>query len=63
MTDWHSLITNYELVPSVREQRLVEKSRYYELRIILMLLTQTGGAFNFLENEPDIYSLDDGEHI
>jgi hypothetical protein len=63
MTDWHSLITNYELVPSVREQRLVKKSRYYELRIILMLLTQTGGAFNFLENEPDIYSLDDGEHI
>jgi hypothetical protein len=29
----------------------------------LMLLAQTGGAFNFLENEPDIYSLDDGEPI
>jgi hypothetical protein len=29
----------------------------------LMLLSQTGGAFNFLENEPDIYSLDDGEPI
>ncbi|MHC5741015.1 MAG: hypothetical protein ACYTXT_03735 [Nostoc sp.] len=29
----------------------------------LMLLTQTGGAFNFLESEPDIYSLDDGEPI
>ncbi|MEH2348162.1 MAG: hypothetical protein V7K55_09195 [Nostoc sp.] len=29
----------------------------------LILLAQTGGAFNFLENEPDIYSLDDGEPI
>ena len=29
----------------------------------LMLLAQTGGAFNFLENELDIYSLDDGEPI
>lgn len=29
----------------------------------LMLLTQTGGTFNFLENEPDIYSLNDGEPI
>ncbi|MHC5595540.1 MAG: hypothetical protein ACYTXC_06175 [Nostoc sp.] len=29
----------------------------------LMLLAQAGGAFNFLENEPDIYSLDDGEPI
>ncbi|OYD94339.1 hypothetical protein CDG76_12945 [Nostoc sp. 'Peltigera membranacea cyanobiont' 210A] len=29
----------------------------------LMLFAQTGGAFNFLENEPDIYSLDDGEPI
>ncbi|MBN3925598.1 hypothetical protein [Nostoc sp. NMS4] len=29
----------------------------------LILLAQTGGAFNFLESEPDIYSLDDGEPI
>ncbi|PHJ61415.1 hypothetical protein VF14_23440 [Nostoc linckia z18] len=29
----------------------------------LALLAQTGGAFRFLENEPDIYSLDDGEPI
>ncbi|MEH2166073.1 MAG: hypothetical protein V7K41_05230 [Nostoc sp.] len=29
----------------------------------LMLLAQTGETFNFLENEPDIYSLDDGEPI
>ncbi|MDZ8188933.1 MAG: hypothetical protein RMX96_29275 [Nostoc sp. ChiSLP02] len=29
----------------------------------LVLLAQNGGAFNFLENEPDIYSLDDGEPI
>ncbi|MEH2280690.1 MAG: hypothetical protein V7K90_05000 [Nostoc sp.] len=29
----------------------------------LMQLAQNGGAFNFLENEPDIYSLKDGEPI
>jgi hypothetical protein len=29
----------------------------------LILLAQAGGAFNFLGNEPDIYSLDDGEPI
>ncbi|WP_392531519.1 hypothetical protein [Nostoc sp. C117] len=29
----------------------------------LLLLAQTRGAFNFLENEPDIYSLDNGEPI
>ncbi|MCC5629803.1 hypothetical protein [Nostoc sphaeroides] len=29
----------------------------------LMLLAQSRGAFNFLENEPDIYSLKDGEPI
>ncbi|MFN6535535.1 MAG: hypothetical protein RM021_004085 [Nostoc sp. EkiNYC01] len=29
----------------------------------LVLLAQNGGAFNFLEHEADIYSLDDGEPI
>jgi hypothetical protein len=26
-------------------------------------LAQTGGSFNFLEDEPDIYTLEDGEPI
>ncbi|MEH2351706.1 hypothetical protein [Nostoc sp.] len=29
----------------------------------LMQLAQTGGAFQFLNDEPDIYSLKDGETI
>ncbi|MGF1933215.1 MAG: hypothetical protein RM347_002285 [Nostoc sp. ChiQUE02] len=29
----------------------------------LMQLAQTGGAFEFLNHEPDIYSLKDGEPI
>ena len=27
----------------------------------LMQIAQTGGAFNFLEDEPDLYTLEDGE--
>jgi hypothetical protein len=29
----------------------------------LMQIAQTGGAFNFLEDEPDLYTLEDGEPI
>ncbi|HBL14780.1 MAG TPA: hypothetical protein DD379_26000 [Cyanobacteria bacterium UBA11162] len=29
----------------------------------LMQLAQIGGAFNFLYDEPDLYSLEDGEPI
>jgi lipopolysaccharide biosynthesis regulator YciM len=29
----------------------------------LMQIAQTGGAFNFLEDEPDLYTLEDGELI
>jgi hypothetical protein len=29
----------------------------------LIQLAQTGGAFEFLHEEPDIYTLDDGEPI
>ncbi|OWY68284.1 hypothetical protein B7486_26845 [cyanobacterium TDX16] len=29
----------------------------------IVKLAQTGGAFNFLADEPDLYSLEDGEPI
>jgi hypothetical protein len=49
------------------ERSLLEEKLFFDLSEPstrdLMLLAQTGGAFNFLENEPDIYSLDDGEPI
>ncbi|MBC6429694.1 MULTISPECIES: hypothetical protein [unclassified Nostoc] len=49
------------------ERSLLEEKLFFDLSepltSDLMQLAQTGGAFNFLENEPDIYSLDDGEPI
>ncbi|MEH1946462.1 MAG: hypothetical protein V7K77_05830 [Nostoc sp.] len=49
------------------ERSLLEEKLFFDLSepltSDLMLLAQTGGTFNFLENEPDIYSLDDGEPI
>ncbi len=29
----------------------------------LITIAQSGGSFDFLQNEPDIYTLDDGEPI
>ncbi|MEH1891095.1 MAG: hypothetical protein V7K92_17150 [Nostoc sp.] len=52
---------------SDEERSLLEEKLFFNssepLTRDLMLLAQTGEAFNFLENEPDIYSLDDGEPI
>lgn len=52
---------------SDEERSLLEEKLFFDSSepssLDLMLLAQTGGAFNFLENEPDIYSLDDGEPI
>lgn len=52
---------------SDEERSLLEEKLFFDssepLTCDLMLLAQTGGAFKFLENEPDIYSLDDGEPI
>ncbi|MEH2076051.1 MAG: hypothetical protein V7K57_16925 [Nostoc sp.] len=49
------------------ERSLLEEKLFFDssesLTSDLMLLAQTGGTFNFLESEPDIYSLDDGEPI
>ncbi|MEH2288437.1 hypothetical protein [Nostoc sp.] len=52
---------------SDEERSLLEEKLFFDLSEPstrdLMLLAQTGETFNFLENEPDIYSLDDGELI
>ncbi|QKQ76867.1 hypothetical protein [Nostoc sp. TCL240-02] len=52
---------------SDEERSLLEEKLFFDSSepstCDLMLLAQTGGVFNFLENEPDIYSLDDGEPI
>ncbi|MEH2171586.1 hypothetical protein [Nostoc sp.] len=49
---------------SHEERSLLEEKLFFDSSAPstrdLMLLAQAGGAFNFLENEPDIYSLDDG---
>ncbi|MEH2153597.1 hypothetical protein [Nostoc sp.] len=46
------------------ERSLLEEKLFFDLSepltSDLMQLAQTSGAFNFLESEPDIYSLDDG---
>jgi hypothetical protein len=49
------------------EQRLLEEKLFWDTSEPstqeLMQLAQQGGAFNFLHDEPDIYSLADGEAI
>ncbi|MHC5938701.1 hypothetical protein [Nostoc sp.] len=47
---------------SLLEERLILNSSEPSTRD-LMQLAQTGGVFQFLNNEPDIYSLKDGEPI
>jgi hypothetical protein len=49
------------------ELRLLEEKLFWDTSEPsteeLMQLAQQGGAFNFLHDEPDIYSLADGEAI
>ncbi|MBN3874693.1 MULTISPECIES: hypothetical protein [unclassified Nostoc] len=47
---------------SLLEERLILNSSEPSTRD-LMQLAQTGGVFQFLNDEPDIYSLKDGEPI
>ena len=47
---------------SLLEERLILNSSE-PLTRDLMQLAQTGGVFQFLNDEPDIYSLKDGEPI
>jgi hypothetical protein len=52
---------------SDEDRSLLEEKLFFDSSELstrdLILLAQTGGTFNFLENEPDIYSLEDGEPI
>jgi hypothetical protein len=49
------------------EQKLLEEKLFWDTSEPsteeLMQLARQGGAFNFLHDEPDIYSLADGEAI
>jgi hypothetical protein len=46
----------------VGEQQTVEKLDYPSVREIANL-AQIGSSFDFLEHEPDLYTLDDGEPV
>ncbi|MEH2199243.1 hypothetical protein [Nostoc sp.] len=52
---------------SDQEQSLLEEKLFFDLSEPLngdlMQLAHTGGAFQFLEDEPNIYTLEDGEPI
>ncbi|WGV26437.1 hypothetical protein [Halotia branconii] len=52
---------------SDEERILLEEKLFFDssqpLTSDLMHLAQAGGAFEFLNEEPDIYTLDDGEPI
>ncbi|MBN3908822.1 MAG: hypothetical protein HWQ35_20400 [Nostoc sp. NMS1] len=52
---------------SDEERSLLEEKLFFDLSepstSDLMQLAQTGGVFQFLNDEPDIYSLKDGEPI
>ncbi|MEH2457217.1 hypothetical protein [Nostoc sp.] len=52
---------------SDEEQSLLEEKLFFDSSEAsthdLILLAQTGGAFQFINDEPDIYSLKDGELI
>jgi hypothetical protein len=61
-----SLVQLIKSLPSV-EQALLEKKLYqdvpYPSTLEVTHLAEKGGAFDFLHNEPDIYTLEDGEPI
>lgn len=53
--------------PSQKERKILEQELFLDdsepSTQELMNLAQTGGAFNFLYDEPDIYTLEDGEPV
>ena len=61
-----SIVQLIQALPS-DERRLLEEKLFLDRSepsmSELMQLAQTGGAFNFLQDEPDIYTLADGETI
>jgi hypothetical protein len=52
---------------SVEERFLLEEKLFFEMLEVstkeMMNLAMVGGSFNFLHDEPDIYSLEDGEPV
>ena len=52
---------------SPAERLLLESKLFHEnsepTTLELMQLTQNSGSFNFLRQEPDLYTLEDGEPI
>ena len=52
---------------SPAEQRLLDQKLYSNIpepsTVELMHLAETGGAFDFLHDEPDLYTAEDGEPI
>lgn len=46
----------------IGEEKDIEKLNYPSVREIATL-AQMGGSFNFLEHEPELYTLDDGEPV
>ena len=49
---------------SAQERSLLEEKLFFDSSSYdLMRLAQQGGAFDFLHDEPDLYTLKDGEAI
>ena len=52
---------------SLEERALLESKLFWDVSypstVDIMRLAQSGGAFDFLDNEPDLYTLEDGELI
>lgn len=49
---------------NILNQRLIEEEEMPDLTTAeLMQLAEKGGAFDFLHDEPDLYTIEDGEPI
>ena len=61
-----SLVSVIRSLSSEERSLLVEelfRERTYPNKSELLILGQNGNSFDFLENEPDLYSAEDGESI
>jgi hypothetical protein len=61
-----SLVSVIRSLSSEERSLLVEelfRERTYPNKSELLILGQNGNSFDFLENEPDLYTAEDGESI
>jgi hypothetical protein len=61
-----SLVSVIRSLSSEERSLLVEElfgERTYPNKSELLILGQNGNSFDFLENEPDLYTAEDGESI